>query len=168
MTAVPKLQHEYTECYLNREDSNFKFNITYQNGFNNAPPERQIAMRKKVADEERSIRMKMTDDQVQCIDLLLEWRGKNYVDLAADTGISERTIRRIAHGENTSVANGVRICIALHLSPIISGKLLNVLGCPLDITRNQEHMWINEALCLKYPESVKAAVAYLADYGVKI
>jgi len=160
----------YTECYLNREESDVKFKVVYQNGYQNAPPERQIAMRKKVAEEEHAIRMKMTDDPAQCMKLLLEWRGQTYVDLATNAGINERTIRRIISGETQSITvpNGVRVCIALHLSPILSGKLLSVLGCPLELPRNQEHMWINEALYLMYPESVETVEKYLEGYGVKI
>lgn len=160
----------YTECYLNREESDVKFKVVYQNGYQNAPPERQIAMRKKVAEEEHAIRMKMTDDPAQCMKLLLEWRGQTYVDLATNAGINERSIRRIINGETQSITvpNGVRVCIALHLSPILSGKLLSVLGCPLELPRNQEHMWINEALYLMYPESVETVEKYLEGYGVKI
>ena len=158
----------YTECYLNREQSTVTFKITFHNGYENAPPERQIAMRKKIAEEEHGIRMQMTDDPAQCMKLLLDWRNKTYVDLATDTGISERTLRRIADRQNTTVPTVVRVCIALHLPPIISEKLLDVLGCPLEITRNQEHMWINEALHVMYPESVDTVIKYLTGYGVKI
>ena len=62
--------------------------------------------------------------------------------------------------------NGVLICLGMHLPPIISTKLLNVLRCPLDPMRNQEHMWLQEALFLKYPEPLSAAKRYLEPYGI--
>lgn len=168
LTSVDK--QYYTECYLNREESNVTFKITFHNGYENSLPEKQVAMRKKIAEEELGIRKKMTDDPAQCLKLIMEWKKINYVDLAEKAGINDRSIRRIVNGEtdSMSVEKGIRICVALHLSPVISDKLMSVLGCPLQITRNQEHMWLNEALHVKYLESVDAVVEYLADYGVKI
>lgn len=37
----------HTACFLNRESSDVTFDITFHNGYQNAPQERQIAMRKK-------------------------------------------------------------------------------------------------------------------------
>lgn len=57
----------HTACFLNREDSNVTFDIHFHNGFENAPQERQVAMRKKQQEEELKIRRQMTDDPLQCI-----------------------------------------------------------------------------------------------------
>lgn len=160
----------YTECYLNRESSDVTFEVVYHNGLQNAPPERQIEIRKKTADEERKICLQMTEDAGQCLKLLLKWRGMTQKELAQKIKYNERTIGRIISGEtqDMKVETGVLICFALNLPPIISRKLLNVLHCPLNLPRNQEHMWINEALNLKYPEPLEAVKKYLAAYGVKI
>ena len=160
----------YTECYLNRESSDVTFEITFHNGYENAPPERQIAMRKKAAEEAQKICLQMSQDPGQCLKLLLEWRGMKQNELAIKIGCNERTIGRIISGEtkDVKVETGVLICFALHLPPIISRKLLEVLNCQLNLPRNQEHMWINEALNVKYPEPLDAVRKYLAAYGVKI
>ena len=157
----------HTECYLNREPSDITFELTYHNGYENAPPERQVAYRRKEYEDAKAICLKMTDDPEQCMQLLLDWRGLTYTALADITKLSERTIRRTVNGETTpKPENGVLICLGMHLPPIISTKLLNVLRCPLDPMRNQEHMWLQEALFLKYPEPLSAAKRYLEPYGI--
>ena len=85
MKITSEVKNEYhTVCFLNREDSNVTFELKFNNGFENAPEERQIAMRKKQQKEELEIRKQMTDDPEQCMNLLLKWRGTNYTELGAD------------------------------------------------------------------------------------
>ena len=158
----------HTVCYLNREPSDITFELTYHNGYQNAPQERQIAMRKKEQEEWLDIRRQMTDDPEQCMDLLLKWRGMKYTELADAIDINERTIRRTVRGETTpKLETAVRICFALHLPPTISEKLLEVLDCKLKPT-DPKHQWIKEALTLKYPESYDVAREWLSMYEVEI
>ena len=158
----------HTACFLNREPSDITFEIKYHNGYENAPQERQIAYRKKQQAEWTDIRSKMTDNQKQCMELLLDWRNMKYTELADAIDISERTVRRIVNGENTpELKTAVRICFGLKLPPLISEKLLDVFGCKL-MPMNMDHQWINEALHLVYPQSYDAAVEWLLDYGVEI
>ena len=92
----------------------------------------------------------------------------NYTDLVSAIDINERTIWRAVKGESTPKVNTVvRISFALHLLPIISEKLLEVLGCKLK-PMNPNRQWIKEALTLKYPEPYDVACEWLAMYGVKI
>lgn len=52
MKVTSRIENTYhTVCYLNRESSDVTFEITYHNGYQNAPQERQIAMRKKPQEE---------------------------------------------------------------------------------------------------------------------
>ena len=158
----------HTACFLNRESSDITFEIKFHNGYQHAPPERQIAYRKKQQGEWMNIRSRMTDDQAQSMELLLEWRNIKYTELADAIDISERTVRRIVNGENTpELKTAVRICFGLNLPPLISEKLLDVFGCKLMPT-NQDHLWIKEALQLKFTEPYDAVVEWLSDYGVKI
>ena len=73
-------------------------------------------------------------------------------------------------GETLDVSfnNSILICFALNLPPMISKKLLDVFHCPLNVPRNQDHIWIQEALNVKYLEGIDAAREYLASYGVTI
>ncbi len=150
MQVVSKVGTEYhTACFLNREPSDITFEIKYHNGYQNAPQERQVAYRKKQQAEWMEVRGKMTDDQKQCMELLLDWRDMKYTELADAIDISERTVRRIVNGDNTpELKTAVRICFGLKLPPLISEKLLEVFGCRL-MPMNQDHQWIKEALILK-------------------
>ena len=164
-----KVSSDYhTACFLNRESSDVTFELTYHNGFQNAPQERQVAMRKKMAEEATEIRKQMTDVPSQCMELLLKWRGKNYTELAYDIDRDPKTISRIVKGTHTpSPDTAVLICFALNLPPIISEKLLDVFGCKLN-PFDMNHQWIGEALHMKYPEPVWAVREYLAQFGVEI
>lgn len=158
----------HTVCFLNRKDSNITFEVKFHNGYQNAPQERQIAIRKKEQEEWLNIRRQMTDDPEQCMELLLEWRSMKYTELADAIDINERTIRRTVKGETTpKVETAVRICFALHLPPTISEKLLEVLNCKLK-PMDPNHQWIKEALTLKYPESYDAVCEWLSMYGVRL
>lgn len=158
----------HTACFLNREQSDVTFELKYHNGYQNAPQERQVAMRKKQMEEWMGIRKQMTDDPEQCMELLLKWRGMNYTDLGLEIDRNPKTISRIVRGETTpTVETAALICFGLHLPPIISERLMDVLNCKLSPIK-VEHQWIKEALTLKYPEPLWAVQEYLAPYGVDI
>lgn len=158
----------HTACFLNREQSDVTFELKFHNGYQNAPQERQVAMRQKQLEEEIAIRKKMTDDPEQCMELLLDWRKTNYTELGLEIDRNPKTISRIAKGEtSTTVETAALICFGLHLPPTISDKLLSVLHCNLSPIK-VEHQWIREALALKYPEPVWAIQEYLAAYDVEI
>ncbi|OQB53190.1 MAG: hypothetical protein BWX97_00821 [Firmicutes bacterium ADurb.Bin146] len=158
----------HTACYLNREPSDITFEVKFHNGYQNAPQERQVALRKRQLEEWMEIRGKMTDDQKQCMQLLLDWRGMKCTELADAIDVDERTIRRIKDGDNApKFTTAIRICFALKLPPMLSEKLLDVFGCKL-MPMNQDHQWIKEALVLKYPESYDAAAEWLRMFGVEI
>jgi len=159
----------YTACFLNREPSDITFELTFHNGYQNAPQERQVAMRKKVQAEELEIRKKMTDDPEQCMELLLEWRGMNYTDLGLEIDRDPKTISRTVKGTTKpTVETAALICFGLHLPPTISFKLIEVLGCKLNPMMYPDHQWINEALYIKYPEPIWVVREYLEPYGVEI
>lgn len=158
----------HSVCFLNREESDVTFEVNYHNGYQNAPQERQIAMRKKQMAEWMDIRDKMTDNPGQCMKLLLDWRGKKYTELADSIDLNAKTISRIVNGENDpKLETAVLICFALNLPPMISSKLLEVFGCKLRLN-SMDHQWINEALYIKFPEPVDAVREYLSKYGVNL
>jgi hypothetical protein len=170
MTITSKVGEDYhTACFLNREPNDITFEIKFHNGYQNAPQERQVAMRKKVQAEELEIRKQMTDDSEQCMKLLLDWRGMNYTDLGLEIDRDPKTISRTVKGETApTVETAALICFGLHLPPTISFKLIEVLGCKLNPMKYPNHQWINEALYIKYPEPIWAIREYLAPYGVEI
>jgi len=169
MTVTSKVAAKYhTECFLNREPSDITFEVKYHNGYQNAPQDRQVAMRKKQQEEYIAVRKQMTDNPEQCMKLLLDWRGMKYTDLGDAIDRDPKTISRIVRGETApSVETAALICFGLHLPPILSEKLMEVLNCKLQPMK-MEHQWIKEALLLKYPEPLWVIQEYLAPYGVVI
>lgn len=169
MEITSKVESTYhTACFLNREPSDITFDITYHNGYQNAPQSRQVEMRKKQQAEWLEIRRQMTDDPEQCMDLLLDWRGMKYTDLGDAIDRDPKTISRTVKGTtNPSVETAVLICFGMNLPPVISEKLLDVLNCKLK-PMNPDHQWISEALHVKYPEPLWAVREYLEQYGVNI
>lgn len=169
MTVTSKVADRYhTECFLNRESSDITFEIKYHNGYQNAPQERQVALRTKQQEEYIAIRKQMTDDPEQCMKLLLDWRDMKYTDLGDAIDRDPKTISRTIRGETApSVETAALVCFGLQLPPILSEKLLEVLNCKLQPMK-MEHQWIKEALLLKYPEPLWAIQEYLAPYGVEL
>ncbi len=169
MKIIGGIETDYhTACYLNRDRSNVTFEVKFHNGFENSPQPRQIAMRKKQAEEEMGIRKQMTDDPAQCLELLLRWRKKKYTELADYIDISPKTLSRVVNGENVpEFKTAIMICFGLNLPPLISGKFLSVCNCSL-LPTNPQHQWIREALYIKYPESIENICRYLHMYGVTI
>lgn len=169
MEVTSKVGAEYhTACFLNREQSDVTFEIKYHNGYQNAPKERQVAMRKKQQEEWLNIRKQMTDDPEQCMDLLFKWKGMSYRDLGLAIDRDPKTISRTVKGTTApKVETAALICLGMNLPPVISSKLMDVLGCKLK-PMDPQHQWINEALNVKYTEPVDDVREYLGMFGVEI
>lgn len=170
VTSKIGIDSEYhTACFLNREDSDVTFEIHFHNGLQNAPQERQVAMRRKQLEEELKIRKQMTDDPLQCIQLIIDWKGVKYTELGKIINRDPKTLSRIYNGDTDPTQDTlILICFGLHLSPVISEKLLDVFGCPLNPVKCPNHQWIKEALFIKYPESMRGVRNYLAPYGINL
>ncbi len=169
MKITSKVESTYhTACFLNRQPSDVTFDITYHNGYQNAPQSRQVEMRKKQQAEWLEIRRQMTDDPEQRMELLLKWRNMKYTDLGDLIERNPKTISRIVKGETDPNLNtAVLICFGMNLPPAISDKLLEVLDCKLK-PMNPDHQWISEALHVKYPEPLWAVREYLRQYEVEL
>lgn len=111
----------------------------------------------------------MTDDPRQCIQLIMDWKNVKYTELGKTIDRDPKTLSRIVKGETEpSQDTLILICFGLHLPPVISDKLLDVFGCPLNPVKNPDHQWIKEALFMKYPESMRVVRNYLAPYGITL
>lgn len=156
-----------TICYLNRSNCpDIKIDVHYHERAI-LPQEAQIAYRKKERAEEMGIRMQMTDDPRQCMELLLRWRKMKQADLAAEIEVTPRTISRIISGETKPDKHtAVKICLGLKLCPSISSKLLDVLDCKL-LPNKEEDQCLSEALMYKY-YAIEAAKDFLLDFGCKL
>lgn len=152
MTIKSRVGTDYhTACFLNREPNDIEFELKYNNQYAHMVPSAQADYRKKVQAEELEIRKQMTDDQAQCMKLLLDWKKMKYTELGDEIGRDPKTIGRIAKGETQpGLITAALICFGLKLSPIISDKLMEVFGCKVYNSMKPDEQWINEALHVKY------------------
>lgn len=158
----------HTACFLNREQSHVTFEIKFHNGYENAPKERQVELRKRQQEEWMNIRRQMTDDPEQCMTLLLQWRELSYKGLGEIISRNPETISRTVKGQTKpNHKTAALICFGLNLPPEISKKLLQVLNCTLN-PLDPEHQWIQEALTLLYPEPINNIKSYLLQFGVEL
>lgn len=97
----------YSECYLNRDKSSVVvFDITYNDGYQHATPEKQSNLLKEQVLEEHRIYRKLPTDYLTCLEIVKDWRGLTYKELEEKTMLNERTIRGIINGErNGSIKN---------------------------------------------------------------
>lgn len=92
----------------------------------------------------------MTDDPLQCIQLVMDWKDVKYTELGKIIDRNPKILSRIYKGETEPAQETlILICFGLHLPPVISDKLLEVFGCPLNPVKNPDHQWIKEALFMK-------------------
>lgn len=111
----------------------------------------------------------MTDDSLQYIQLIMDWRKVKYTELGKVIDRDPKTLSRIVKGEmEPSQDTLILICFGLHLPPLISDKLPEVFGCPLNLVKYHDHQWIKEALFRKYQESMRVVRNYLAPYGITL
>ena len=151
----------HTACFFNRVDADYRYGIEWYGNLKDKTPEERLLARKRQKADEANIRKKMTDDPGGCLRLLLDWCGKTQYQLARETGINVKTLKRIDYGETKpQLGTALLICFGLHLPPVISRKLLETFGCPIKGV-NQLELWIDEALACKYMEEIEDVREYL-------
>ncbi|MCH3914701.1 MAG: hypothetical protein LKE29_05400 [Acidaminococcaceae bacterium] len=170
MMVKGKIAKDYQKvCFLNREaKSDVTFEVKYHNGYENTTDEKKIALLKRQQEKFLEIRNQMTDNPEDCLKLLVKWRKTTYAELGATIGVDSKTLTRYGKERTRPpVETGVLICFALQLPPVISEKLLQVLGCYLSPT-NLQHQWIAMALRLKYSEPLENVRKFLSNFNVEI
>lgn len=158
----------YTECYLNRdESSSVVFDISYNDGYQHATPEKQSKLLEEQVLEEYRIYSQLTTDYMTCLEIVKDWRELTYKELEEKTLINERTIRGIINGDrNGSIESLVTICLALKLPPKISYHIIDSSPHSLKL-RDESHMWYDFALQHLYPKSMNEIRDFLIEKGAE-
>ena len=158
----------YTECYLNRdESSSVVFDISYNDGYQHATPEKQSKLLEEQVLEEYRIYSQLTTDYMTCLEIVKDWRELTYKELEKKTLINERTIRGIINGDrNGSIESLVTICLALKLPPKISYHIIDSSPHSLKL-RDESHMWYDFALQHLYPKSMNEIRDFLIEKGAE-
>lgn len=172
----------HSECFLNRdESSNIDFSITFHEGYENAPQERQIELLKRTIAEENRVYGELPNSFVSAVRRVIDWRNDQIkeekkknpnrqldritaAEIARRTGLHEATVRRAINEGNSSINTTVLICLALHLPYKISKHIIDHSGEPLMIT-NENHQWYDFALQYHYAKTVDEVRLILDGYG---
>ncbi|WP_096636191.1 helix-turn-helix domain-containing protein [Clostridium cochlearium] len=156
----------YTECYLNRDQSSaVVFDITYNEGYQYATPEKQSKLLEEQVLEEYRIYRQLPTDYLTCLEMVKDWRGLTYKELEEKTMLNERTIRGIINGDrNGSIESLVSICLALKLPPKISFHIINNSPYSLNL-HNNSHIWYDFALNHLFPKSMNEIRDFLIEKG---
>lgn len=156
----------YSECYLNRDKSSVVvFDITYNDGYQHATPEKQSNLLKEQVLEEHRIYRQLPTDYLTCLEIVKDWRGLTYKELEEKTMLNERTIRGIINGErNGSIESLVSICLALKLPPKISQHIIDHSPHSLKL-HDDSHIWYDFALSHLYPKSMNEIRDFLIEKG---
>ena len=117
----------YSICVLNRDsESPYDFSIGFRGGYENSPPERQIAILDKTLKEEYEVYISLPRDFKGTVEALKKWRGVTNKELAEDMLVSEKTVERIINGETkTTINNIVAMCLSLQLSPDLCDDVID-------------------------------------------
>lgn len=155
----------HTECYLNRDQgSPLEFNVTYNDGYQYAKPEKQKNLIKEHVLEEQRMFKKLPIDYLTCLEMVKEWRGLTYKELAEKTLIDERTIRGTVKGERGSIESLINICLALKLPYKISNHIIENSPYSLKL-HDDNHMWYEFVLTHKYLSSMNDIRDFLIEQG---
>jgi len=156
----------YTECFLNRDKSSkIDFDIKYCNGYDFANREVKAKILAETLAEEMQIYNKLPNSYLDSLKIVRDWRKMTYKDLAEQTMLSERTIRRIFKGEEAGSINSIiLICLGLNLPPIISSHIIRTSPFDLNLS-NPSHMWYQFALTHLYAKSIDEIRDFLQEHG---
>jgi transcriptional regulator with XRE-family HTH domain len=156
----------YTECFLNRDKtSNIDFDIKYCNGFEYATPEKKAKILADTLAEEMRVYNELPNSFTGSLKIVREWKKVTIKDLAEQTLLSERTIRRIINGEEPGSINSIiLICLGLNLPPKISGHIIRTSPFTLNFSNNS-HIWYDFVLTHLYTKSMDEIRAFLQEHG---
>lgn len=149
MSIASGCEKEYhTVCYFNRDtDSNMRFVVQYDSGLEKA------SQKEKNKAECEAIRAAynrlntLPAGYNYALQVLIDESGMTIEEIADETYISEKTIRRILKGdkEGGSYENLAYICLSLQLHPVISSFIIERAPWKCDF-RKLNHVAIKEAL----------------------
>lgn len=172
----------HSECFLNRDKcSTVDFNVTFHDGYENAPTERQIRLIRETMLEENKIYEELPNNFIAALNKVIDWRNQQIkeekknnpnkeldkitaAEISRRTGLHEATVRRTIKDGDTSLNTLVLICLALHLPYKISKHIIDHSPTPLRLS-NDTNMWYDFVLQHHYAKTVDEVKKILQDYG---
>ena len=158
----------HTECFLNRsQDAQVMFECKYSGGLEHAKKERQIEVLGDLIEEEMTMYNSLPNDYVTCMDIVRKWKKMTYNEIAEETHVDEKTVRRVFHGESGSIKRLATICLSMQLPPIISQHIIEKSPWSFHLV-DKEHQTIHFALQHYYAQRYDAIEEFLQRRGVAL
>ena len=152
-------------CFLNRaEDSRITFEPQYANGLEKAGPQAQAKAQIETANEAYTVVQSLPGSYAAALTKLVESSGMKVEDIAAETGVSSKTIKGMMKDEDRgSYESLAYVCLSLQLHPVLSGYLIERSPWKCDF-RNKGHVALHEALCHFYGHRMDYIHAKIASF----
>ena len=158
----------HTECFLNRsQDAQVIFECKYSGGLEHAKKGRQIEVLGDLIDEEMTVYNSLPNNYVGCMDIVRKWRKMTYIEIAEETHVDEKTVRRVFHGESGSIERLATICLSMQLPPTISQHIIKKSPWSFNLIK-KEHQTLLFALQHYYAHRYAVIEEFLQRRGVAL
>ena len=158
----------HTECFLNRsQDAQVIFECKYSGGLEHAKKGRQLEVLDDLIDEEMTVYNSLPNNYVTCMDVVKKWRKMTYIEIAEETHVDEKTVRRVFHGESGSIERLATICLSMQLPPIISQHIIEKSPWSFHLVK-KEHQTLYFALQNYYAHRYAVIEEFLQRRGVAL
>lgn len=120
----------YTICFLNKDiPTPYEFELKLPDKIKDLSSEEKMHYIREQLQEEDKIFQSLTNDLKKSFEIVKEWRGATYQEIADALSMDLRNIQRIMKGESgRKIENIVSICLYLKLPYEISQHIIHVAG----------------------------------------
>lgn len=139
---------------------------SFKNGVTNDARQKEIW--KKIMKEEQELYAGLCNDYCKCLQSMREKRGLTFRKLEEYTKLGDKNLRDLFAGNSKgSIEALVLICLALHLPPIVSRRIIELSPHSLVLT-DHKHYWYNFVLTHLYGHPIIKVKQFLTERGAAI
>lgn len=152
---------DYAFCRKNMASEKIEVSVKLSEKYNTTSNSAE-KYNKKILEETTEELNNLPNSFTETLKMLIKHRDVTLEELAADSGIDEKTIRRIKDGKtsNPSIKTLIAICIGLKLHPCLSKDLIKKSNYNLDAI-SQENIAYTNILGTMYNKSIDEINEYL-------
>lgn len=154
---------------LNRDDEEVSIRLSF-NGKECASAKEEDDYFVRQMNETQEILSNIPRTRKNSLKYLIEYYKTTVTELAANIDRDRKSLERLLSGETKDPSREtiIKICLALHLPPVVSREFLSIMGISLNYAEDQSHFWIDYALNYKYAENHDVVFEFLRSKKVKI
>ncbi len=152
---------DYAFCRKNMASERIEVSIKLSDKYNISSNAAEKCQKQIIKETNEELK-KLPNSFNETLKMLIKNRDVTLEELSADSGIDEKTIRRIKDGEtsNPNIKTLVAICIGLKLHPCLSRDLIKKSNYNLDAI-SEENIAYNTILDTMYNKSIDEVNEYL-------